>query len=337
MRTEGEILSVAIAGAGGIGSRHAVTLAQTPGVRLAAVADPDAFRLAHVAEKTGASIYQRWDEMLEREKLDALFVCTPPAHHAAPALAALATGADVFLEKPMARTWADAETLVMSARRSGAVCAMGYQWRAVDFLPEVATELQSQQVGLLAGRSLGPPAPRRSWFLDWEKGGGILLELASHDIDLQRALVGEVTAVQAAAGQVSISPDTPQGFRSVLSLSLLFASGAVGTVAVAACPEGLPTSWALDIVSDRGAFFLRLDPEFTMTARSGGRDLNRTVSRDPSQANISRFIDAVRAGDPRLVCCDFEEGAKTLQVALACERALETGATVPVNGEDLAE
>jgi hypothetical protein len=75
----------------------------------------------------GARAYERWEEMLEREKLDAVWVCTPPLHHRAPTVAALAGGVHVYLEKPIARTLDDAEAIVSGARSADAVCAVGYQ------------------------------------------------------------------------------------------------------------------------------------------------------------------------------------------------------------------
>ena len=74
-----------------------------------------------VAERAGASAFTRWEEMLAAGGLDALFVCTPPMHHAAPAIAALERGLAVYLEKPLARSLADGEAIVAAwqAERNG--------------------------------------------------------------------------------------------------------------------------------------------------------------------------------------------------------------------------
>jgi predicted dehydrogenase len=65
--------------------------------------------------------------MLDRERLDAVWVCTPLLAHRDPALAALDTGVHVYLEKPIARTLRDGEAIVECARRSEAICAVGYE------------------------------------------------------------------------------------------------------------------------------------------------------------------------------------------------------------------
>ena len=79
-------------------------------------------RAEAIAQPRGAHAYTRWEEMLERERLDLLWVCTPPLHHRAPVVAALADGVNVYLEKPIARTLEDAEAIVAAAvRRPGVV------------------------------------------------------------------------------------------------------------------------------------------------------------------------------------------------------------------------
>jgi predicted dehydrogenase len=326
MRTD-EKVAVAVVGLGGMGRRHALTLRSMPGVELRAVADLDSERRAAAREQWGVAAYGSWQDLLEREKLDALFVCTPPLSHADPALAAFECGIAVFVEKPITRHIEQANALVEGQRRTGVVAAVGYQWRAVDFLDDLLASIKDHHVGLLAGRSIGP-SPPRPWLTDWEQGGGVLLELASHDIDLQRAVAGEVVSVQAAATDVPTAGTIEPGVRSVLSLTLRFDSGALGAVQVAWLERGLPTSWALDVITDRAAYYIVLDPEFKFSGMVDGRTLSRTAARSPGEANIARFIEAARAGDPGDVYCDLADATQTLAVALACESALTTGETV---------
>lgn len=325
------VVRAAVLGLGYIGTQHLSTLAGLPGVSIVAVSDLDPARVGSARASLPVTVkgYERWEELLAGVDCDALFVCTPPEHHVLPAVAAMERGIHVFIEKPIARRAGDADEIVASFRRSGTVCAIGYQWRAIDFLKEVRSELEGQPLGLLAGRSFGP-AVSRNWFVDWDTGGGILFELASHDVDLQRAIAGEVVEVQAAATDVPISDEPSPDFRSVLSLTMRFSSGTLGSVQVACCSRAVSPSWALDIMSAQGAFYLTLDPHFSMTAVSKGREIVRTAQCSPKVANIVRFLEAVRSADPGFVFCGPEEGARTLAVVLACEKALATGGTVRV-------
>ena len=269
-----ELLKVGVVGLGQIGASHAQTLARLPGVEVSAVADVDPSRWNSNPALGGAKGYVDWEVLLERERLDAVFVCTPPMMHLGPAKAALENGIHVFVEKPIARGHEDAGALVSAARASGCVCAMGYQWRAIDLLDYINASLAHQRLGLLSGRSIGP-SRKRDWFVNWSQGGGILLELASHVIDLQRAIGGEVESAEAAAGYVPTAEASGDGVPSVLSLTLRFASGAIGAIQVAWTTEGVLPSWALDVVTDSSTFYLALDPHFALTFLEDGREVTR--------------------------------------------------------------
>src|SRR5215472_749148 len=127
-----------VLGAGWIGQRHAEALARRGDVVVTAVCDLDTGRAARVAELAGgARVFADWREMLDGADLDALWICTPPRAHAAPAVAALDRGLPLYLEKPIARSGQDAARIVGAAARGNAVCAIGYQWRAVDVLADL--------------------------------------------------------------------------------------------------------------------------------------------------------------------------------------------------------
>jgi predicted dehydrogenase len=320
---------VGVVGLGSMGWRHVGTLSRLPGVVLGGLVDVDEGRTEQASAKWGAPGFRSYEELLDRAPLDALLVCTPPVAHAAPALAAIARGIHVFVEKPIARRSEEAAEIVNAASRAGVVGAMGYQWRAIDFLDEIREKVTEQRLGLVAGRSIGPSSPR-PWFLSWEEGGGVLLELASHDIDLARAIGGEVASVQAVATDVPLADGVAPGMRSALSISMQYRSGALGAIQVAWLADGLPTSWAVDVITDRGAYYVVLDPTFALTGMSDGESIRREMTISPSEANVARFVEAARAGEPEMVFCSLEDGARTLEVTLACGVALDSGEKVPI-------
>ena len=149
-------LRAGIIGGGWIARVHVPAIDAAPGVELVAACDIDADRAEAIAGPRGARAYARWEEMLEREDLDVLWVCPPPLHHRAPVEAALAAGVHVYLEKPIARTLADADAIVAAAEASPAVCAVGYQWHASELLEEAREALRGQRIAMLVGRNFGP-------------------------------------------------------------------------------------------------------------------------------------------------------------------------------------
>jgi myo-inositol 2-dehydrogenase/D-chiro-inositol 1-dehydrogenase len=324
-----EPLRVGVVGTGWIARDHLRALARLDGVRVVAVCDLDEGRAARAAADAGASAYLSWEELFERERLDAVWVCTPPLAHRDPAVAALEHGFHLFLEKPIARTLDDALAVVAAAEQRGVVCAVGYQWHGLELLDDVRVELASQAIGLLVGTSIGP-TQSRPWFLDRAQGGGQVLERASHHVDLQRAIAGDVLRVQAAAVDTGLGLRDGGDIDDAVLLVLHFAGGALGSVHVAWTREGLDARFALELVAAEATLQIALDPDFALSGTSRGRRVESAAQQHPFQRTIGRFVEAVRAGDPEAVFCTPTDAAGTLAVVLACEDALTSGETVIV-------
>ncbi len=324
-------LRAGMIGGGWITRVHAPAIDAAEGVDLVAACDIDLARAEAIAGPRGGRAYASWEQMYVREELDVVWVCTPPLHHRGPALAALEAGIDVYLEKPIARTHADAEAIVAAAAASGTVCAVGYQWHASELLSDARRALDGQRVGMLVGRNFGPVSGR-PWFMDRAQGGGQLLERGSHHIDLQRAIAGDIAAVQATAASVRLAQaDGPRGnIDDAITLLFHFASGALGSVHTAWSRDGQPELYAVDILAADATIALELGPDrFRIGGRAGGRD-HAAEYGEPMHRSVARFLDAVRAGDPAAVPCTPADALQTLRVALACERALESGTVVSV-------
>jgi myo-inositol 2-dehydrogenase / D-chiro-inositol 1-dehydrogenase len=324
-------LRAGIIGGGWIARVHVPAIDAAPGVELVAACDTEIARAEAIAGPRGGRAYTRWEEMLEREELDVLWVCPPPLFHRGPVVAALAAGVHVYLEKPIARTLDDADAIVEAAAGSSAICAVGYQWHASELLDDALELLAGQQVGLLVGRNFGPVAGR-PWFMDRAQGGGQILERGSHHIDLQRALAGEIAAVGASAGSVGLSlTDAPSGIEDAISLTFHFESGALGSVHSAWTREGQPQLFAVDIVATDATLALQLGPgAYRLTGSSRGVDV-ATEHGGPMDRSIARFLEAARSGDASRVVCSPADARATLAVALACERSLASGGRVTVD------
>jgi myo-inositol 2-dehydrogenase / D-chiro-inositol 1-dehydrogenase len=320
---------VGLIGAGWIAAEHHATLGRLEDVEVVAVCDVDEARARQLAGD--APVYTEWSDLLAREHPDAVFVCTPPLTHRNPAVAALEQGIHVYLEKPIARGLEDARAIVEAARVSDAVCAVGYQWRAVDVLEDLRAALEGQDLGLLIGISTGPTRSR-PWFLDRAQGGGNMLERASHHIDLERAVGGEVVAVQAAVSTVALAQSAGErgDIEDAAGLVLRFSNGGLGVIQVAWTRDGLPGKYSLDVLASESSLHLELDPDFALSGQSRGRQIEAVARQHPLERGVARFIESARAGDRESVFCTPLDAAGTLAVAVACEEALESGGTVRV-------
>jgi predicted dehydrogenase len=294
---------------------------------------------AAVAEETaaaagGAAAYGDPESMLDGERLDAVFVCTPPAAHLGPAAAAFERGIPVYLEKPLARSEADGEAIVAAWRRSGVVCAVGYQWRSVDVLDRLRAELGGAAPGLLISRGLGPAERWRAgaWFEDRRASGGILFELASHDIDLQRAVAGPVVEVQAAAAGgllAAAAPGTPD-LDDAVAVVMRFAGGGLGVVALGWTEAQQPPAYSLDVMAEDVALRVDLDELPRVHGRSGGADVDITAVANPRHLSVARFLDGISGGGQAAVACSPEDALGTLRTLLAAEQAVASGERVTV-------
>jgi predicted dehydrogenase len=321
-----------LVGAGAIARRHVDALRRHDDVAIAAVCDVDKSRAAEVAAAAGGRPMSDWAELVAAPDVDAVLVCTPPAAHSGPAVAALDRGVPVYLEKPLARSEEDGELIVEAWRRSGAVCAVGYQWRSLGVLGRLRDALAGAEPGMLVSRNFGPTEPGRgdlsaaggSWFADRRASGGILFELGSHDIDLQVALAGPASRVHAAgaSGLLALHGRAAAGMEDAVAVIIEFKSGAIGIVAVAWNPAAEPPVYTLDVEATGAALHLELDPAFRLTGTSAGGRLDVRERADPRQSSIDRFLIAAGAGDPGAVPCSPADALDTLRAALAAERAL---------------
>lgn len=324
-------MRVGVIGLGWIGGRHVALLGRLAGTDVVAVCDSDEQRMMQVARVTGATPYRSWEALVDHRALDAVFVCTPPAAHRGPAVAALGKGISVFLEKPIARTIEDAVAIANAVKASDAVCAVGYQWHGLELLDDLRRALDGQTLGLQLGRILAP-TESRPWFVDRAQSGGDMLERATHVIDLERFVGGEVATVQAATSQGRLvhAKDPEADIDDVIALTLRFEDGHLGTVHIGWTREDLPALHRLDVVASDGVLQLDLGPEYLLRGRSSGVDVYVRATRDPFDRTVERFLDAAARRDPGLVFCTAEDAKRTLAVALACERAVERARSVCV-------
>ncbi len=148
----GEKLRMAFIGSGGRGGAN---LAEFYGLgeEIVALCDVDERMLAGAAKKVSARCpkarrYRDWRDMLEREKtLDAVVVSTPDHMHAAAAIAAMERGLHVYVEKPLVRTYLEAERFRRVAEECGVVTQMGNNGNGTDAQRRNIEILQSGVLG----------------------------------------------------------------------------------------------------------------------------------------------------------------------------------------------
>ena len=296
-----------VIGAGVFGGYHARQYARLPGVTFAGVFDIHPDRAAKVAMPLGGRAFADLEALLA--EVDVVTVASPASHHADQALAAIAAGKHVYVEKPIAVSVADAERVRAAAQQAGVIVACGHQERVV-FQAMGLLDVPEQPLLLEAVRH-GPPSDR-------SRDVSAVLDLMVHDIDLALAIAASDPVTAEAEGhraddgvwdRVRAEASFESGFTAVFDVSRR-AEARHRTMRVV-YPSG---EVAIDFMarSFRNTTPFALNLDFADTP----------AARDPLGASVEGFLQAVRGEAPRPVV-DAQEATAALDLAVAVEQALE--------------
>jgi len=168
---------------------------------LVATCDPIEERAAQQAEAVGAqACYADYRRVLEREDVDAVDICLPHHLHAPVAIEAARAGKHVLVEKPMCTTLAEAEAMIEAAAQAGVKLMVGQQQRYNPGFIKVKEIVESGAIGEIfcARADCNQHLTRGDWLhSNKEAGGGVVISVAVHKLDLLRWLLGEVRRVAA--------------------------------------------------------------------------------------------------------------------------------------------
>jgi predicted dehydrogenase len=295
-------LRVAVIGVGALGKHHARILSSLPGVSLAAVVDINRTRAEEIAAAHGTRAL--FDVSQLDGQVDAVTIAVPTESHERIARPFLEAGIPALVEKPIARTAAEADALIAAAARSGAVLAVGHTER---FNPAIAAARQVLvDPRFIEVHRLGA-FPERSLDID------VVFDLMIHDLDVILSLVrSEVTSVEA----VGVPVLTPR--YDIANARLRFASGCIANVT------------ASRISKDRVRKIRFFQPDAYLSIDYAAQEVEgwRLVKRDGARPAIQGGpIPVVRDEPLRLELADFvrasrERGAPVVD-ATAGRRALE--------------
>lgn len=192
-------IHVGVIGTGYMGVNHARAYMQLDEVRIAAVADVDRTRGKKIARRYGARYYESYVEMLEKERLDAVSVCTPTSLHAEVGRAVIDREIPCLIEKPIASTLANAHAVARAADRSGSLVLVGHIERFNPVVRKAKELIKSdwlKDIFLINTERVSPMSTRIA-------DVGVITDLAVHDIDVMRFVLGqEAKKVLTIAGRV---------------------------------------------------------------------------------------------------------------------------------------
>jgi UDP-N-acetylglucosamine 3-dehydrogenase len=341
------MIRIAISGAGAIAERaHIPALRSVADAQIVAIQS----RTSEKAERVARAIwpdaagrprlYSDFDEMLARERPDAVGIFNPNRLHCEFTVKALGAGAHVLVEKPMAPTAAEARKMVEAAAKARRVLMVAMQRRFGGVERAIKDALTSGAIGkphfIRARLSHGGPefwAPGQTWFMTAsEAGGGAMLDLGVHVADLAIWFMGEVDSV---AGQVATLAKQIE-IDDTGAMILHFKSGALGVVE--ASWSSRPPLSAIEIYGSEGRVMAGYPRNDISILKSDGspapgfsRDevMSRFDPRDllaPSRELASTFISAIQGRVKPSP--DGHDGLRAVEAIEACYRSSRTGSRI---------
>lgn len=329
-------LRACVIGVGQIGRHHARVYREIEGVELAAIADADQDAVQRIIQGTVTKGYADYVEMLDQEKPDLVSVAVPTRLHAEVASEAMQRGIHVLVEKPVASTIEEGEQLIALAESQSVILTVGHIERFNPAIAEVKRRLDAQELGQIYQMH----ARRLSPFPARIQDTGVILDLATHDIDMMRYLLNsDVERVYA-----EVEQKVHRSHEDLLSGTLRFNNGVLGV---------LDINWLtptkirqLAVIGEGGMYvvdYIAQDLFWYKNANAPGEwdaisvmrgpregDMIRVqiTKKEPLRAELEAFAAAVRDGGPAPV--SGRDGIATLNLAHQLIEAGKSHRVIPV-------
>lgn len=338
-----------IIGCGMVAEVHAAAITGLENGKLVAVSSRNSVNIRRFVNEYHVDGYSEYRELLKRDDLDIVCVCTPSGVHLESAVASAEAGKHVIVEKPLEVTLARCDEIIQACDEAGVrLCAI--------FNSRFAKGSQLLKRTIISGRfgtlNLGSAyikwyrsqayydsgGWRGTWGLD---GGGALMNQSIHAIDLLQYFMGPVEAVQAFAGTLAHERIEVE---DVAVTALRFENGALGIIegATAVYPGFMKR---IEISGSNGTVILQeedittweFDPELPEDAETrrkfakrqsggGGAADPRAISHTNHRRQMANLIHSIETGAPHLV--DGREGRKAVEIILAIYKSSREGRMV---------
>ncbi len=331
-------LRAGVVGLGMMGRNHVRVWDETvEGVDLVAVADPDHDAVARATTGRRARGFTDAEQMLAEEELDLVSIVAPTSLHLALTLAALRAGSNVLVEKPIAATREEALQMMEAATASRRMLTVGHIERFNPAIRELHRRLAAGELGRIFqinATRLGPfPARIRDV--------GVVVDLAPHDLDIMRYLVGSEPVRIYAETERRINTDHEDLFNGIIK----FANGVIGVLNInwltptkrrILTVTGERGMYVADYIAQDLVFYANQGAPDTWINRGAGGSITtvaegemtrRSVRREePLTVELSEFANAVRNGGPPPV--DPRDAMVALLLARKMVESAETGSAI---------
>ena len=325
-------LKVGLVGAGGFGTIHMEGFSNNPKCDLVAIASRteeharDASESFHIPNVYAG--HDSWEKMINNEELDVVSICTPNYLHAPIILKAIEKDCHILCEKPIAISNVELTQIESKLKEKNLIFFTSFQKRYNPIFTLIKSVLDEQILGKITlvryfFSHYGPyksweALSEEKWFFDSKKaGGGVLLDLGVHCIDILRFLIGDYDKVNGINFNTSCIKMEDEDNCNVL---FLFKNGTSGIISVSWCNEPSET---IDIFGTKG--FMKIDLSGRNPPSIGPKKLKKSnpiknlLDYKPTHESaqnklINHFIDCILSKTQESP--NFEDGKKAVEYVL---------------------
>ncbi|WP_059050121.1 Gfo/Idh/MocA family protein [Paenibacillus senegalimassiliensis] len=322
-------LHIGIIGTGWFSKVHGDNLAAMDGVQIKAVGGTSAAKAQALADRyPGAIGFGNLADMLDAQKLDAVYICVPPMAHGEIEAQLIERGIPFFVEKPLATDLDTPLSILNKLQQKPLIHAVGYHLRYRESIRKMKETLEGRTIGMALGTWMGD-MPQVAWWRDLQGSGGQFVEQTTHIVDLLRYTAGEIEEVYAAFGsrlmhEVHDNVTVPD----VGTVTMKLKNGAVATVSNTCILPGGVHEVGLHLYTDMGILDWK-SQQLEVTAPD--QKTTYHMQDDPYVAETEAFIHALRTGDTSRILSDYADAVETQRVTCAALESASTGQPVRLN------
>ena len=317
-----------VLGAGSVAQRRAMpAITRAKDAELHALLSRDAGRARRLATEHGAQrSYTTVEELLSDETLDAIYVSTPVYLHCEQVIAAAEQGFHVLCDKPMAMNTEECQRMIDACEANGVHLQICFLFRFHSCFQHIINWVAEGRLGqLVHGRApfLKPfPIPPGAWRgIPAQGGGGSLMDLGSHGVDLLRYIFGEVSEVSAFCNSVVHGYDVEETGM----IMMCFENGAQGFVDTSFAAAGCDL--VIEIYGTDGWVWVYNDDGWKIKLSSNGEsEIIESQFEDLYQLQFEHFARGVREREQPIVT--GVDGLRTNQILAAAYESDRTGHAV---------
>ena len=330
-----EKIKLAIIGIGRMGITHYSIINSHPDIEIKAVVDTSSLILTMLKKYIpGINVYEDYNKLFENETLDAVIVCTPPTLHFPIVKKAGDRGIHVFCEKPFTTEKNKASELAILFERKKLINQVGYVNRFNDIFRAVKEYIEIGIIGKVIlfksemySRTITKSDESKTWRDSRENGGGAVIDMAAHAIDLVNYLIGKPDKVTGS----SLTSIFSQNVEDAVNATFLYKNGISGTINVNWSDESFrkPTN-KIEIFGSQGKiladqhgikiFMKKASVENNL--REGWNTIYITdvfmpvpfyVRGNEFTAQLYHFVDCITGKEHKNICT-FKDATNTLEV-----------------------